>query len=196
MKPLLLSHGDINGGAARAAFRLHESLLKTGIPSRMHVATKHSDLHTIYGSENKQQKLASLLRSQVGIQLMRLQKSPNPVLHSPAWLSSGLVKKFNADDADVINLHWICGEFLSVEDIGRLTKPLIWTMHDMWPFCGAEHYNDDSPNARWRLGYHSQNRSPNHKGIDLDRWTWIRKRRAWQSPIHLVTPSQWLADCA
>ena len=39
------------------------------------------------------------------------------------------------------------------------------------------------------------NRSPDHKGLDLDRWVWNRKCRAWQKPIHIVTPSQWLADC-
>ncbi|MBM5828540.1 MAG: glycosyltransferase, partial [Cyanobacteria bacterium M_surface_7_m2_040] len=33
------------------------------------------------------------------------------------------------------------------------------------------------------------------RGIDLDRWCWLRKRAAWRRPIHLVAPSQWMAAC-
>jgi glycosyltransferase involved in cell wall biosynthesis len=32
---------------------------------------------------------------------------------------------------------------MSIADIGRLTKPVVWTLHDMWAFCGAEHYTDE-----------------------------------------------------
>ena len=62
----------------------------------------------------------------------------------------------------------------------------------MWPFCGAEHYADDGPTARWRVGYRRKNRISGERGLDLDRWTWQRKRRVWR-PFHLVAPTKWLA---
>jgi glycosyltransferase involved in cell wall biosynthesis len=97
----------------------------------------------------------------------------------------------SSSGADVVHLNWVGGEMLSVEDIGRITQPVVWTLHDMWPFCGAEHYSQDS---RWREGYTSSNRSPEEHGVDLNRWVWRRKRRSWRT-MHLVAPSRWLADC-
>jgi len=62
----------------------------------------------------------------------------------------------------------------------------------MWAFCGAEHLAWDD---RWRDGYRSDNRPAHESGFDLNRWTWQRKRKHWQRPMHIVTPSQWLGDC-
>ena len=81
---------------------------------------------------------------------------------------------------------------LSIRDIGRIQKPIVWTLHDMWAFCGAEHYTDDH---RWRDGYRRDNRPIHESGFDLNRWSWKRKCTHWQKRMHIVTPSQWLADC-
>ena len=38
---------------------------------------------------------------------------------------------------------------------------------------------------------------PGHKGFDIDRWTWHRKKKYWlHKPMTIVTGSRWLADCA
>lgn len=123
---------------------------------------------------------------------MGLQQTGNLVTHSPSVLPSGRVQAFNSSDADVLHLHWVQGEMLSIEDIGRLRKPVVWTLHDMWAFCGAEHYTDD---YRWRQGYRSDNRPAYERGFDLNRWTWQRKLRHWKRPMQIVAPSQWIADC-
>jgi glycosyltransferase involved in cell wall biosynthesis len=107
-------------------------------------------------------------------------------------LTSNWVKRINASDADVVHLHWVQDEMLSIADIGRLKKPVVWTLHDMWAFCGAEHYTEE---FRWREGYRAGNRPGYESGFDLNRWTWARKRNHWQRPMHIVTPSRWLADC-
>ena len=127
--------------------------------------------------------------------VMRLQKSARAGLRSPAWFPSGIVPELNASSADVLQLNFVCG-LLSVEEIGQIRKPLVWRLSDMWAFDGAEHYTDDSENARWRRGYHSGNRPAGERGLDLDRWVWGRKRDAWHRPIHIVAPSKWLARCA
>jgi glycosyltransferase involved in cell wall biosynthesis len=101
----------------------------------------------------------------------------------------------NRSDADIVHLHWVSAETISIEDIGRIRKTVVWTAHDMWPFCGAEHNPPDLPNARWRQGYTAMNRPAANKGIDIDRWTWNRKRRAWRNPMWMVCPSRWLANC-
>lgn len=78
---------------------------------------------------------------------------------------------------------------MSVRDIARIQPPVVWTMHDMWPFCGAEHY---TPQDRWKNGYESP-----VTGMDrLNRGTWKRKAAAWTRRPHMVAPSRWMASCA
>ncbi len=48
--------------------------------------------------------------------------------------------------ADIIHLHWINQGFLSLRDIEelvKLNKPIVWTMHDMWPCTGICHHARD-----------------------------------------------------
>jgi glycosyltransferase involved in cell wall biosynthesis len=86
---------------------------------------------------------------------------------------------------------------LSVADIGQLKKPIVWTLHDMWAFCGGEHYAPDDESARFRQGYLADNRPPGESGPDLNRLTWEAKRRLWaHQHFTIVCPSHWLARCA
>lgn len=195
MKMLLLSQSDIIGGAARAAYRLHKALQQFGVESQMKVRVKASDDWTIEGSPNAARMGLDKLRAPLGTLPFRLQQTANTILHSGNWFPSRWARQINVSTADVVNLHWVGAETLSIEEIGRIDKPLVWTFHDMWPFCGAEHYTTDDAFARWRTGYTSANCLPFDRGIDLDRIVWWRKHRAWKQPIHIVTPSQWLADC-
>jgi glycosyltransferase involved in cell wall biosynthesis len=136
------------------------------------------------------------LRRNLGNAVMRLQRphagSGGP--RSGNFIPSRWAEKINATDCDVVNLHWVGAETMSIEDIGRIRKPVVWTLHDMWAFCGAEHVEPND--TRWIAGYTAENRKALDSGIDLDRLVWDRKRKAWRFPLHVVTPSQWLADCA
>lgn len=193
MRVIHLNHSDINGGAARAAYRIHHCLREAGVDSRMWVNKASAGDWTVQGPSSKWKKLTAALRGHVGGQLRHLLKTGNPIIHSPAVVPSQWVKRINASDADIVHLHWVQGEMLSITDIGRIEKPIVWTLHDMWAFCGAEHYTDDH---RYRDGYRRNNRPAHEARFDLNRWTWQRKRKHWQRPMHIVTPSQWLADCA
>jgi len=87
---------------------------------------------------------------------------------------------------------------LSIEEIGQINKPVVWTLHDQWAFCGAEHYVTPPPalDERFAEGYTATNRPSHETGPDLNLHTWERKRRAWVRPMQIVCPSTWLADCA
>lgn len=193
MKIAMVNHSDINGGAARAAWRIHHALRQSGVDSHMYVNRASAGDWTVTGPNNKIEKALGMLRSPLGGMTTRLLKTGNPILHSPAILPSAWPKRLNASGSDIVHLHWVNGEMMSVVDISCITKPVVWTLHDMWAFCGAEHYTED---YRWRDGYNRTNRPLYESGFDLNRWTWQRKLKAWKKPIHIVTPSQWLADCA
>ena len=144
------------------------------------------------GPSSKWGKAIGRVRPQLGGLLCKTLRTQNPIIHSPAILPYHWVKRINASDADVVHLHWVQGEMLSIADMGRIQKPIVWTLHDMWAFCGAEYYTEE---FRWREGYRRDNRPAYESGFDLNRWTWQRKRKHWQRPMHIVTPSTWLGEC-
>ena len=144
------------------------------------------------GPEGKEDKLIAKLRPSIGVLPNKLLRTGNPIIHSSSWLPSDWVQKINSSDVDLVHLHWVAAEMLSIADIGRIKKPVVWTLHDMWAFCGAEHYTEE---FRWKEGYKSNNRPSYESGFDLNRWTWERKKKHWQKPLHIVTPSRWLGRC-
>lgn len=191
----ILSTSDSAGGASRAAYRLYRALRCCAPGTSMTVMDKKSDDWGVRGPANAYEKVKRYLRPKIGGRLTALQKSADYGIHSLNILPSNMAAGINRSAVDLVNLHWVGGETLSIEDLGRIRKPLVWTFHDMWPLCGAEHVTDDGPHARWRTGYFPDNRVPGSSGLDLDRHTWNRKRRAWTRPVQVVSPSRWLADC-
>lgn len=199
---LHVSTSDSGGGAARAAFRLHESLIGAGIDSRMRVFQKGSGESRVSLGPQRSLWRGRLHRAKAEIhrrwlaRRAREWRKTNSGFHSFGTLSEGIVEELNASDADVLNLHWI-SELLSIADIGRLSKPIVWTIHDMWPFCGSEHYAPDVPDARFRVGYNTSNRPAGDRGPDLTRRAWEAKRQAWASQrFTIVGPSRWISECA
>lgn len=176
---LHLSTYAANGGAARAATALHEAMLQEGV---------RSSLTTAHGTRFR-------VASELDRRLWRLQRSPVATWRSPARFGSLSAREINASDADVVNLHWVTDGFLTIEQIGRIEKPVVWTLYDMWAFCGTEHYGVDSLDARWRTGYTQANRPADESGWDLDRNAWERKRRHWR-PSTVVPASTWLTQAA
>lgn len=190
---LHLSTYDANGGAARAAYALHRSMVDQGLASTLRVAHKTIDDDTIEGPKG-----LAVART-TGAQLLdqqawRLQRTDSQTWRSPALVGSISAREINATDADVVNLHWVTDGFLSIKEIGRITKPVVWSLVDMWPFAGTEHYGADTLDARWRTGYTKANRAAGESGLDMDRLAWQRKRRLWTRPMTIVAASTWMRE--
>jgi glycosyltransferase involved in cell wall biosynthesis len=196
MRILHVSHSDTVGGAARAAYRIHRAVLGAGAVSRMWVRRKESDDRTVEGRSGGLGNAIAGARASLGRQLLRLQRTAQLDQRSVSIVPSRWSRAINAGEFDVVHLHWLAAETMSISEIDLIRKPIVWTLHDMWGFCGAEHYAPDGPDARWRHGYTRGNAPALQTGIDLDRWTWNRKRRAWYNSFHIVCPSHWLAECA
>jgi len=62
MKILIVNTFDIEGGAARAAYRLHKALLSQGVDSQMLVQSKSSDDYTAITETDKVKKTLNKLR--------------------------------------------------------------------------------------------------------------------------------------
>jgi len=126
--------------------------------------------------------------------LWKLQKSETQTWRSPARFGVLSAKEINNSDADVVHLHWVTDGFLTIETIGRINKPIVWSLCDAWAFSGAEHYATQVSRERSQHGYLPSNRNPNDSGFDLDRWTWKRKNSNWTKPMHLLPASNWLTQ--
>ena len=212
MNILIVCDSDLGGGAARATYRINRCLVEHGsahgLTAQMRVISQLSDDPTVVGGPPAgQSPIWRRLQPRLAHQARRGFRSGNPTLNSIAWpatgLGSELQQRHHQGQADLVHLHWLGDGTLSIEEIGRLPMPLVWTLHDQWAFCGAEHYTSPplpgetaSNDERFAAVYSRASRPAHESGLDLNRRTWLRKRRAWRRPIHIVCPSHWLADCA
>jgi len=158
-----------------------------GLDSQMWVARKGSTDSHVTEFDGLKFKFASELDRR----LWKLQKSTTLTWRSPAKFTTITAKEINASDADVVNLHWVTDGFLSIEEIGKITKPIVWSMYDLWPMSGTEHYQASGTNNRRNDGYIKANRPANESRIDLDRNAYERKIKNWH-PMHMVPASTWL----
>ncbi len=112
----------------------------------------------------------------------------NKIAHSLNFIPSRIAKIINSMDVDIVNLHWVGAETLSIADIGRIHKPLVWTCHDAWPFAGASHHL--SPE---NLGLAHYESNPMRFEGWINNSVENRKLRHWDPSMAFVCPSPWLA---
>ncbi|MEZ8635850.1 glycosyltransferase [Vibrio cyclitrophicus] len=192
----IVSHSDSGGGAARASLRLALALRKNDVETRMFVSRKGTDYQFIQTKIDKFSRAISFIRPTFGSIITRLLKTKNPCLHSGNWFHNSLLTDINNENLDIINLHWINGETLSISDISKISKPIVMTLHDMWAFCGAEHLCYELEDIRYKSGYLKGNFPKTSSGLDINRLVWNRKKKCWSKKFYIVCPSQWLAECA
>ena len=192
MKILHLSTYDIAGGAARAAYRLHQGLQKEGAESFMYVHFKTSTDNTVF---TPPLRIVGELRK--GVSQLPLFFYPQKAnsLYSVQLPFNNMKKIINTINPDVINLHWINDGYLDIKGMRAWNKPVIWTLHDMWAFTGGCHYNQDCQKYMQSCGACHLLGSSNKK--DLSYWQIKHKTKVWPDiNLTVVTPSQWLGNCA
>ncbi|MBD2773261.1 glycosyltransferase family 4 protein [Iningainema tapete] len=195
MKVLHLSTFDIKGGAARAAYRLHQGLQDIGVNSQMLVLEKSSDDKSVI--EPRTRLSQGIARSKITFDALplKLYRQRQNTLLSLQWLPDRSAQKIAQLHPDIINLHWISCGFMQIETLAKLNRPLVFTLHDMWAFTGGCHYSGDCDRYTISCGACPQLGSSKDK--DLSRWVWQRKAKAWRNlNLTIVSPSCWLAKCA
>lgn len=195
MKILHLSTNDAIGGAARAAFRLHRGLVGCGVHSSMLVQTKYSNDPLVSGSDTQIGRLVSIFKYLVDSTPAIVNRCGRGATFSPAILPDRILRYATRVAPDIVHLHWISGGFMRIETITDLDRPIVWTLHDMWPFTGGCHYDGECCRYTGSCGY-----CPELKSVandDLSWRIWQRKVKAWRGvPMTIITPSRWMARCA
>jgi len=195
MRVLLLNTSDTAGGAARAAYRLHNGLHQTGIDSQMLVQDKSTSDKAVLGPKN--QVIDGLSRTRITFDHLPIKlysKRPQTPF-SVHWVPENLGAKVQQLNPDVINMHWLGWGFVRLETLAKFRRPLVWSLHDMWAFTGGCYYSKGCDRYQQSCGQCPQLASQKEK--DLSRWIWNRKDRAWRNiDLTVVALSQWLGDCA
>ncbi|MEO8254378.1 MAG: glycosyltransferase family 4 protein [Flavobacterium sp.] len=198
MKIVIVNSFDNVGGAARAAYRLHKSLLSKGIDSNMIVQRKLSDDYTVRSfPKGLFQELLAKIKHILDLLPLRFYKNRTKTLFSPSWLGlNNVVNQINALNPDVVHLHWICGGMIKVEDLAKIKAPIVWTLHDNWAFTGGCHIMWDCDKYTADCG--SCPRLGSTKENDLSRYVFNRKKKTYAKLPNMVINglSKWITDCA
>jgi glycosyltransferase involved in cell wall biosynthesis len=193
MKILHVNYSDTIGGAAIAVLRIHHILLKQGIDSHIIVSEKSSNFKNVEGPKKTIDIIKTFIKKSINRQLKYIFKTNNKNTHSINLIPSGLHKKINKFKPDVVNLHWLGNEMISLKEISKINAKVVWTLHDMWPFCGAEHYTE---NYRFVEGYNTENRPSDESGIDLNKYVWNQKNKHFKNIKNFICTSSWMLEKA
>lgn len=197
MKILHLSTSDALGGAAIASYRLHKALISNNIESIMLVKDKKRDDFTVITDTTKIGKAINKLRPHLDSFAVKKYKNKDLTLFSPSKIpAKKIINKINSLKPDIVHLHWICQGFVSIEDLTKINAPIIWTLHDNWPFTGGCHIMWD---CRKYIEYCGAcPRLNSKKENDLSRKIYLRKKKAFSkiSNIKIVGVSSWISKCA
>lgn len=195
---------DVQGGAARAAYRLHKGLRGIGAESTYFVRDRRLNDPTIRQFIPDPSDAAVLHREKRKAEL----KASYDKYESTR---SGEIEQFSQErvdgdenffiqrpPSDVINLHWVSGFvdyglFFTAE---RTRSPVVWTLHDLNPFTGGCHYDLGCGKYHDQCGACPLLGSEEEK--DLTRQIFESKKSLFENwpdhMLHIVTPSQWLRD--
>ena len=193
MDILHINFSDDRGGAAQAVLRFHKLLLRNKIQSSMLVNEKKTNHDYIIGPNKTWEIFKINLKETVSRNLKYIFKTENKNTHSINLIPSGLHKKINNINPEWVNLHWIGNEMISIKEISKINSKIVWTLHDMWPFCGAEHFTDDK---RFILGYNNMNRPTYESKFDLNKYVWIKKTKYFHKINKIICTTNWMYERA
>ena len=195
MRVLIINTSERMGGAAVAASRLMESLKNNGIKAKMLVRDKQTDQISVVGLQHNWWQVWRFIWERIVIWKANRFKKNNLFAVDIANTGTDITSLPEFQQADVIHLHWVNQGMLSLNDIRKILKsgkPVVWTMHDMWPCTGICHH------ARECTNYHQEcHHCPYLYGggskKDLSNRIFHKKQQLYkEAPITFITCSQWL----
>ncbi|MDM8542685.1 glycosyltransferase [Desulfococcaceae bacterium HSG9] len=199
MKTVLFSTYDIRGGAARAAYRLHKGLRQCGTKCRMLVKYKDTSDEAVdcVVADKKIPEAELFLNHAIQKHYIDLNRTAiSNTLFSLPYYGYDLSTHPSVQDADIINLHWIAHfqSPLTLHKLLQLGKPIVWTLHDQWAFTGGCHYSSGCLKYREdcvECPQLAEDPFRLSEAIFKDRLELINSDN-----LTIVTPGNWLADCA
>lgn len=194
MKILIVNTSESTGGAAVAANRLMEALRNNGAEVTMMVREKKSHHSSVVVAGSRVGNFLRFCYERFVIWQCNLLSRRNLFAVSIANTGIDITTTREFREANIIHLHWVNHGMLSLRGIRKILdsgKPVVWTMHDMWPataICHHAHecrkYENECQNCPF-LRFPSRH--------DLSNRVWKKKQRLFNDRrIQWVAVSEWL----
>lgn len=199
MRVLLINTSERIGGAAIAASRLTEALKNNGIKAKLLVRDKQTDHISVVALRRNWRMVWKFVWERIVIWKANRFKKNNLFAVDIANTGTDITSLPEFRQADVIHLHWINQGMLSLKNIEQILasgKPVVWTMHDMWPCTGICHHARECTRYRQECSSCPFLYGGGHKK-DLAYRIFHKKQRLYKDyPMTFVTCSHWLEEKA
>ena len=174
-----------------AGYRIHKALLDMGINSKYFVQYKYVDDTSVITDSRKRSRPINYLKSGLDQIPLKFYPKYNHSYFSPAIAPDNLISQLQSISLDIVNLHWICGGFIRIESLKKITHPLVWTLYDSWPFTGGCHIPYECEGYIKKCGKCPILKSSSE--FDLSHWIWKRKMASWKDlNLTIVASSHWM----
>lgn len=197
MKVTMINTASEGGGAALASKRLMDAL------NLVHIKVH---LLVLFGKMNQPQvkviaknflirKLGFLLFVFEKVFFLFFEKNKSfRFSFSPAITGFNIANLPIVRNSDLIHLHWITNSFISLNGLNqifRVNKPIVWTLHDMWAFTGGCHYSGNCTNFQIHCSKCPMLRSTGLMDISYNQF--VKKNKIYlDKNLTIVTCSLWL----
>ena len=199
MRVLIVNTSESAGGAAIAAHRLMEALNHNGIKAKMLVRDKRTEQITVAALPPSPLLRAKFLWERFVIWASNRFSRKNLFQIDLANTGTDITALPEFKEADLIHFHWVNQGFLSLKDIRRIIdsgKPVVWTLHDQWPFTGICHYSGECTKYQTQC-HHCPLLAGGGAADDLSARVFRRKQQMLRGAhIAFVGCSQWMAGLA
>ena len=196
MKVLHIIAGDLTGGAARGAYWLHLGLIGCAVDSKILTDSRENfgDQNVISIRGNKKSTFLQIVRGQLEILPTLFYRNRKKSIFSTGFVGFDFTKMREYEEADIIHLHWINGGFVNIKHLSKISKPIIWTMRDMWPITGGCHYSMGC--EKYKIGCGKCVQLNSLSRFDLSKAVLNRKARYIPENTVFVGISNWLSETA
>ena len=197
MRVLIVNTSERAGGAAVAAGRLTEALNNNGVKARMLVRDKLGSTLTVSALPKSWLLRWNFLWERLVVWFHLHLKRRHLFEIDIANSGTDITRLPEFQEADIIHLHWVNQGMLSLGDVRRILdsgKPVVWTMHDIWPATAICHLTLEC--RRFETQCQCCRLLPGGGSAhDLSARVWHQKQQMLAGRrISFVACSQWLAD--
>jgi len=151
-------------------------------------------------SANRLEYFFHLFLRVISFLLTKLMRDEIPVKHSLNIFSArAVLKEIRRSQlrGELLNVHWINNDTLSLWQLARLPSGTVVTLHDEWLYHGAEHYSFGRKKyTRYVSGYDVED--DELRGLDWNQIVWRIKFRHFKNRHDLIftVPSTWMLERA
>ena len=150
-KVLMITHGE-KWGAGRAASRLFDCFNKNDVPVTLLTAKKDRQ-NSNKTSLNFYRSILLYIYSRVDYGMCKILEPKNDNWKTMALLGVLTARSLNKNKFDILNLHWVGHGLISLRQLNKIKKPIVWTVNDEWLLNPISHYpyvqTDKNGILRW-----------------------------------------------